>query len=85
MTKEMFQIECIACGQKYSSDMISYVCKSCGDLLDIKYNLQDTAERLRNTDWASRPLGVWKYLELLPIQDPTEIVSLKEGGTYGEK
>ncbi|UCD73038.1 MAG: threonine synthase [Candidatus Bathyarchaeota archaeon] len=77
----MFQIECITCGQKYSSDMTSYVCKSCGDLLDIRYNLQDIAERLPNPDWASRPLGVWKYLELLPIQDPTEIVSLKEGGT----
>lgn len=81
MTKEMFQIECITCGQKYPSDMTGYVCRSCGDLLDIRYDPQGTAERLSRSDWTSRPLGVWRYLELLPIQDPSEIVSLKEGGT----
>ncbi len=81
MTKEEFQIECITCRQKYPSDTTAYVCKSCGDLLDISHDLQNVADRLSSSDWASRPLGVWKYLELLPIQGLSGIVSLREGGT----
>jgi threonine synthase len=29
----------------------------------------------------ARPSSVWKYIELLPVEDPDQIVSLGEGGT----
>lgn len=31
--------------------------------------------------WKKRPLGVWRYSELLPVRDPRTVISLGEGGT----
>jgi threonine synthase len=33
------------------------------------------------SDWSTRPLGVWRYRELLPIEADANIISLGEGGT----
>ena len=35
----------------------------------------------RQPAWNSRPLSVWKYREILPIEKEESIVSLSEGGT----
>jgi len=77
----MMYLECIACGQKYSPDEIIYSCKRCGDLLEVKYDYKVLKERLRESDWRSLPLSVWRYRPLMPVRDPSEIVSLNEGGT----
>jgi threonine synthase len=71
-------LECIECGTSHPLNERAYVCVRCGGLLEIK--LVDTSgfdpER-----WSTRPLGVWRYRELLPIEQEAEVVSLGEGGT----
>jgi threonine synthase len=74
-------IQCIACGEKYSEDEIIYFCRRCGDLLEIKYDYEALKGKLRETDWRSLPLSVWRYRDLMPIRDSSRIVSLGEGGT----
>lgn len=81
MSKSGFQVECISCGKKYSPDVSAYLCDACGDPLDIKYDYQNIAAQLSPSVFASRPMGVWRYLELLPIHNPENAVTLKEGGT----
>jgi threonine synthase len=49
--------------------------------LDIAYDLAAIGEVLNPTILSQRRPGVWKYRELLPINDPGNIVSLCEGGT----
>jgi threonine synthase len=39
-------------------------------------------ERLSRSELANRTPGLWKYFELLPISDRSNMVSLGEGGTY---
>jgi threonine synthase len=73
----MYHLVCVNCGTTYPADEILYNCKKCGHLLAVKYHL-DTITVTKAT-WEKRPLSVWRYRELLPVQ--IEPVSLAEGGT----
>jgi len=74
-------LRCIDCGADYAPKDVLYLCSKCKGLLDVvlKYDEVDV-EKLHlkpfNTD-----LQVWKYRELLPIEDYTQVISLGEGGT----
>lgn len=71
-------LECIECGAGHSLNERVYVCSKCGGLLEIR--LTELPE-LDLTLWSARPLGVWRYRELLPIDEKIDVVSLGEGGT----
>src|SRR5512136_3152563 len=73
--------ECINCGAKYPTDEIIYFCKKCGDILEIKLDYDLTKDMLKKSGWRKTPLSVWRYRDLMPISDPTKIVTLNEGGT----
>jgi threonine synthase len=73
--------ECINCGTKYPTDEILYFCRKCGDILEIKLDYDLTKDMLKKSDWKKTPLSVWRYRDLMPITDPTRIVTLGEGGT----
>jgi len=77
----MTYLECIACGEKYGEDEIIYSCRRCGDLLEVKYDYEVLKERLKESDWRSLPLSVWRYKPLMPVRETSKIVSLNEGGT----
>ncbi len=72
---------CIACGERYGADEIVYLCKRCGDLLEVKYDYDLLEAKLEKSNWQSLPLSVWRYTDFMPIRDPSKIVSLNEGGT----
>jgi len=73
--------ECINCGTKYPTDEILYFCRKCGDILEIKLDYDLTKDMLKKSGWKKTPLSVWRYRDLMPIADPTRIVTLGEGGT----
>jgi threonine synthase len=72
--------KCINCGSKYGINEIVYFCKKCGDLLEIKYDVDELAGALKG-EWQNSPLSVWRYRDFMPINDFSKIVSLNEGGT----
>ncbi|MCX8154141.1 MAG: threonine synthase, partial [Candidatus Bathyarchaeota archaeon] len=72
---------CINCGSKYDVNEIVYFCRKCGDILEIKYDHKEFAKALSRSEWRNAPLSVWRYLDFMPINDPSKIVSLNEGGT----
>ncbi|HID90536.1 TPA: threonine synthase, partial [Candidatus Bathyarchaeota archaeon] len=57
-----------------------YVCRRCGDLLDVVYDYDRLPAGLRAM-WRRRPLSVWRYREILPVGDRSKVVTLGEGGT----
>lgn len=59
---------------------IIYMCRRCGDLLSVEYNVDLMRPEIAS-NWVGRALSVWRYAELLPIVDRNKIVSLGEGGT----
>jgi threonine synthase len=72
------QIQCPRCGKPAAGDTVS-VCPQCGSVLDLVVDLmavpllQEISRRPDTT--------IWKWRELLPIQDPAAMVSLGEGYT----
>ncbi len=73
--------ECINCRAKYPTDEIIYFCRKCGDLLEIKHDCDMLADRLKIVEWRKTPLSVWRYKDLMPVNDFSKIVTLNEGGT----
>jgi len=71
------RIRCMGCGREYGAREILYTCPSCGSLLEVIVD----PPRVTRDIFQSRPLGVWRYLEFLPLEDGMEIISLDEGGT----
>jgi threonine synthase len=77
----MIHQECINCKKTYGIDEIVYFCKKCGDILEIKFGLEELDEAFQKSDWRSKPLSVWRYRDFLPIHEATQTVTLGEGGT----
>lgn len=81
-SKDRRQLECAACGHRFALGSQSAKCEKCGgDWLDVRYDYQALA-----ADWRQqliqRPFdSMWRYRELLPLQNEENIVSLGEGGT----
>ncbi len=77
----MVHQECINCKKTYGIDEIVYFCKKCGDILEIKFGLEELDEAFQKSDWRSKPFSVWRYRDFLPIHEATQTVTLGEGGT----
>ncbi len=74
------KIYCIECNSSVGIMDKVYTCPKCGGLLDVEYDYDALTETIPKS-WFSRPLGVWRYKELLPILNETLKVSIGEGGT----
>ncbi len=73
--------ECISCHEKYDTDEIVYFCKKCGDILEVKMDLEKAVEAVKYRDFKSVPLSVWRYRGFMPIRESSRLVTLSEGGT----
>jgi len=80
MDADSYYLECIDCGAEYNPSMVIYTCHKCGGLLAVKYDFSRIPSNL-DEKWINRGLSVWRYAELLPVEDKKKIVTLGEGGT----
>lgn len=83
-------LQCIACSATFPTSQPLYQCPTCGDLLDVNYNLDsldaiELKERWHQRRLSRRPIdisGVWRYRELIPFYGQEEnIVTFPEGNT----
>ncbi len=69
-----YELSCARCGAAISPKVFHRVCAACGGDLAFRYDLSDV--RL------DRDLpGIWRFIDLLPLDDPERIVTLQEGNT----
>ena len=74
-------IYCPKCNTRYPIGTIQTLCR-CGSPLLVDYDYKRAAASGLKEKFASRTgLGMWKYVELLPVQDRDNIISLGEGST----
>jgi len=81
--------ECAGCGSRLGELDPNTTCPSCGDLLDVMYQLPNEADDLRrefdsratHIGPASATSGVWRFRELVLDTDLRRIVSFPEGNT----
>ncbi len=74
-------LKCLKCGHGHEPTEKVYVCKKCGGKLDVLYDYDAISKKITRKKLGTRKPGVWKYLELLPIADDKNIITLGEGGT----
>jgi threonine synthase len=70
---------CTKCGSSYERDSRLNLCSvaGCAGSLFARYHVL----HLDRGDVAGRPRTIWRWHELMPVEDPTNIVSLGEGDT----
>ncbi len=75
------EMECSECGRIYSAEEMIYRCKICDYPLEVRYNYSSIAAEIKEQLVKRLEGTVWRYRELLPIADVSQVVSLNEGGT----
>jgi len=73
--------DCLGCRAAYPPDQDLLLCPECHQLLEARYDLARFGREVDRDALARRPSGVWRFTELLPVLDPSRIVTLGEGGT----
>ncbi len=58
-----------------------FTCPETGGPLQGAYDLEWARSHLDRDAIARRPRGIWRWAELLPVRDPQNVVSLREGDT----
>src|SRR5689334_21484885 len=74
-------LDCTNCGLRHAADQLQTVWTACGKLLFARYDLPAIRSSVTPRDFAARRWDMWRYAELLPIQDERNVVSLGEGLT----
>lgn len=74
-------LECSECGNKLEPDRLWNLCSICGKPLIVLYDLKKIRRSMKQGDIAGRKPNLWRYQELLPVQNPHNILCLGEGFT----
>ena len=74
-------LECSDCGTRYSTREIHTFCPDCQSPLITRYDLTAARRHLDREAVRARPRGMWRWSELLPVDDPANQVNLGEGDT----
>ncbi len=72
-------LKCRECGQEYEKTA-KYVCEFCFGPLEAAYDYEKIKKDISREKIASRPLNIWRYRELLPVEGTT-YNTLEEGYT----
>jgi threonine synthase len=78
LSRYLSGIACFACEKSHDPYQLLTVCSACGMPLRVDYDLSRV--RLALADLRDRPATLWRYREVLPLEEGDEI-SLAEGFT----
>ena len=70
MLKNVKCARCVKCGKEYEATANLTNC-SCGGILDIIYDYDYIKKNLTKETLKSRPNTMWRYRELLPVEETT--------------
>lgn len=74
-------LECAACGLHHEAQRLLNLCRECGKPLLVRYDLAEAGSSLTKESLRGRRADLWRYREVLPVNDDANIVSLGEGWT----
>lgn len=81
MPSYVTHLECTRCGKHYDPSQLQTLCAECARPLYTRYDLAAVGRAVRREAFRGREASLWRYRELLPVSDETEIISLGEGWT----
>jgi len=71
-------LECSRGGEDFQLDTLQQTCTNDGGPLLVRYDLERVHEAMKREILARRPATMWRYRELLPMDDPAQVVTLGE-------
>ena len=74
-------LECALCGLKHEAHRLLNLCRECGKPLLVRYDLERAKQSLTKESLVSRRSDMWRYREVLPVEDDANIVTFGEGWT----
>jgi threonine synthase len=74
-------LECAACHLEHEARRLLNLCRECGKPLLVRYDLRQAARTLTKESLPARRADLWRYREVLPVENDENIVSLGEGWT----
>lgn len=77
----VLHLECAACNLRHEARRLLNLCRECGKPLLVRYNLEAAARTLTKESLDGRRSDMWRYREVLPVENDDYVVSLGEGLT----
>jgi threonine synthase len=74
-------LECGLCGLEHEARRLLNLCRNCGKPLLVRYDLNRSKTSLTKESLAGRRADLWRYREVLPVEQDDNIISLGEGWT----
>jgi threonine synthase len=74
------EIVCARCEKRFGLSQLLNLCP-CGSPLLVRYDLQKAKRAFAQSSLKDRVASLWRYRELLPLQDDAHLVSMGEGYT----
>lgn len=74
-------LECTACRAQFAPYQPMRTCSKCGKVLFPQYDLAALKREVSREVFSTRPPTLWRFFELLPLQETSNVVTLGEGGT----
>ena len=81
MKSFLTHLECTYCGKVFSSEEPHRLCDDCGKVLYPRYDISSARKSLKKEDLLYRSSNMWRYFEMMPIINESNIVTLGEGFT----
>lgn len=81
MKSYLTHLECTWCGKTHPHAQPIRTCPSCGKVLFARYDLQSLKNEVNRDVFRNRPNNMWRFFELMPVIDESNVVSLGEGVT----
>ncbi len=73
------ELECPRCHHRVAADRLQTVCPQCQGPLFSRYALGELKQHMDKAELRLRRKGLWRWFELLPLQDARFMVTLGEG------
>jgi threonine synthase len=74
-------LECYDCKKHFDSSKVQTFCPNCQAPLMARYDLGKARGALDRDEFRSRPAGMWRWHEILPVHDKKNMLYLGEGDT----
>ncbi len=74
-------LECALCGLRHEANVVQNLCIECGKPLLVRYDIEKAGETLTKDALQTRGSTLWRYREVLPVENIENVVSLGEGWT----
>ena len=74
-------LECSLCGLHHEARKLHNLCVECGKPLLVRYDLRAAGRTLTPTSLKDRESSLWRYREVLPVENWNNVVSFGEGWT----